>query len=120
MKYIKKFNKKIGWGSISLPLCIAAILFSNSFNNGVCYGDNILNYLGLSSWSNGNTGTHYTIYYSIAFIVLAFFIGYKFENDLGAKIGSKVCLVIFTILAIIIVAGLCAILMFQYKNNYII
>ena len=92
---MEKITKKIGIGSLSLPLCIIGALFSVSFKNKICYGDIILNFFGLKPWSNGNQGTHYTVFYSLIFIILAFIIGYKFENDLGAKLGRIVPLSIF-------------------------
>lgn len=54
-------KRKIGIGTTSLVLFIIGSLFAFTFNK-VCIGDNILNYIGLKSWSNGNQGTHYTIF----------------------------------------------------------
>ena len=49
-------KRKIGIGTTSLVLFIIGSLFAFTFNK-VCIGDNILNYIGLKSWSNGNQGT---------------------------------------------------------------
>ena len=57
---------KIGIGSLSLLLFIIGCLFSFTFND-ISIGDNILTYIGLKAWSNGNSGTHYTIFYSLLF-----------------------------------------------------
>ena len=61
-------KRKIGIGTTSLVLFIIGSLFAFTFNK-VCIGDNILNYIGLKSWSNGNQGTHYTIFYSLLFYI---------------------------------------------------
>ena len=57
-------KNKIGIGSLSLLLFIVGCLFSFTFND-ICIGDNILTYVGLKAWSNGNSGNHYTIFYSL-------------------------------------------------------
>ncbi|WP_422659971.1 hypothetical protein ACK8P5_05475 [Paenibacillus sp. EC2-1] len=93
-----KQDKKIGLGSISLFLFIFGILFSISFGNRVSFGDSILRYLGLNPWSNGDTGLHYTIIYSLIFYILALILGYKFKNDLGAKLGRTLALVTIILL----------------------
>lgn len=64
--------KKIGVGTVSLLLSIIGIVWTFTLN-GVCIGDNALNSLGLTAWSNGNTGTHFTVFYSLIFFISAFF-----------------------------------------------
>ncbi|TCZ69616.1 hypothetical protein E0485_23690 [Paenibacillus albiflavus] len=90
---MKQNHKKIGLGSISLLLFIFGILFSISFGNRESFGDNILRFLGLNPWSNGDTGLHYTIFYSLVFYIPALILGYKFKNDLGAKLGKTLSLI---------------------------
>ena len=75
-------KRKIGIGTTSLVLFIIGSLFAFTFNK-VCIGDNILNYIGLKSWSNGNQGTHYTIFYSLLFYIPSLIIGYKFNDNFG-------------------------------------
>ena len=75
-------KRKIGIGTTSLVLFIIGSLFAFTFNK-VCIGDNILNYIGLKSWSNGNQGTHYTIFYSLLFYIPSLIIGYKFNDKVG-------------------------------------
>ena len=75
-------KRKIGIGTTSLVLFIIGSLFAFTFNK-ICIGDNILNYIGLKSWSNGNQGTHYTIFYSLLFYIPSLIIGYKFSNILS-------------------------------------
>lgn len=96
-------KKKIGVGSTSILLFIAGLLFSFNFNNGVCFGDSILNYLGLNAWSKGTQGTHYTIFYSSIFFILSVIIGHKFKEDFGSKLGKILSSIILIIMLIIII-----------------
>ncbi|MBU3090762.1 hypothetical protein KPL35_01480 [Clostridium sp. CF011] len=73
---MRQVNKKIGIGSISLLLYVMGILFASSFEDKVCYGDNILKFIGLIPWSNGNSGTHYTAFYSLLFFIPSVIVGY--------------------------------------------
>ena len=86
-------NKELGIGTISLALCLAGILFSISFRF-VTIGDYILNGNGLNSWSNGNHGIHYTIFYSLVFFIPSFLIGLKYKENYGSKFGSNVSAII--------------------------
>ncbi|WP_317327398.1 hypothetical protein [Turicibacter sanguinis] len=65
-------NKKMVVGLITIFLWITGILFAWTFKNGVCYGDIILQFLKLKSWSNGTSGIHYTVFYSLLFFIPAF------------------------------------------------
>ncbi len=87
------YHKKMGMGTISLLLFIFGILFSFSFGNREALGDIILRFLGLNPWSDGDTGTHYTIIYSLIFFIPALILGYKFKNNLGAKLGRMLSLI---------------------------
>lgn len=102
---MEQAHVKIGFGSLSLLLFICGILFSLSFSNGVSFGDNIIRFFGLKPWSNGNSGVHYTIYYSLVFHIAALILGYKFKHDFGAKLGRTLALitVIFTLISVIFI-----------------
>lgn len=93
--------KRIGLGSISLLLFVCGILFSFSFDNGAAYGDSILRFLGLNPWSNGNKGLHYTMFYALVFYIPALILGYNFKNDLGAKIGKILSLIMIILLLLV-------------------
>lgn len=93
-------KKKIGIGSLSLLLFVVGFLFSFTFYN-LTIGDNILTYIGLKAWSNGNSGTHYTIFYSLLFFVPSLILGYKFKEDFGSKVGK----ILSTIMVAIIVVN---------------
>ena len=95
--------KKIGCGTIAFLLVTFAILWSFSFGlNGFCLGDTILSFLGMPAWSNGNSGTHYTIFYSLIFLVPAVLISFKYENDLFARLAKWIS----TIFSLALLAGL--------------
>lgn len=94
-------NKKVGPGSLSLLLCIIGILFSFSFKNKGAYGDDILNFIGLQSWSNGDTGIHYTVFYSLIFFITSISLGYKYKKNLGAKLGKTISLVISILIILV-------------------
>lgn len=92
-------KKKIGIGSISLLLVIIAFFWAFSIK-GFCLGDNILSFFKIPNWSNGTSGTHYTIFYSFIFLIPSLLIALKFKNDLFAKIGKWLSIIFITILLI--------------------
>ena len=92
-------DKELGIGTISLALCLVGILFAISFRH-VCMGDYIVDGLGLNSWSNGNFRIHYTIFYSLIFFIPSFFIGLKYKENYGAKIGRNLSAIIGIIIFI--------------------
>lgn len=92
-------KKKLGIGSLSLILFVLGVIWSTNmkwkFSLGdsilkgkFCLGDSILNIIGLPAWSNGNSGSHYTIIYALIFLIPSIIVGYKFPNDLFAKTGK--------------------------------
>lgn len=89
----KPNRKKVGIGSISLLLFTLGLLFSISFGEYGAFGDHLLKGIGLSPWSNGDTGLHYTIFYSLIFYVPAFIVGKRFKNNRGAKVGKTLSLI---------------------------
>lgn len=99
---MSKINKKIGFGSLSLLLCIIGILFSFSFGNKGSLGDVIINFLGLRAWSHGNRGEHYTIYYTFIFFIPSIILGFKFKDDLGAKLGKMISFIMLAIIFLFI------------------
>ena len=95
--------KKIGVGTISFLLVVFAIIWSFSFGlNGFCLGDTVLSFLGIPAWSNGNSGFHYTIFYSLIFLLLAVPISFKYESDLFARLAKWIS----TIFSLVLLAGL--------------
>ncbi len=83
-------SKKLGLGSFAFVLSIIAIIWSCStpWLDGFCLGDIVLDYIGIPSWSNGASGTHYTVLYSFVFFVPAFALGMWKKNDLFATAGK--------------------------------
>ena len=95
--------KRIGYGTIAFLLVTFAILWSFSFGlNGFCLGDTVLSFLGMPAWSNGNSGSHYTIFYSLIFLLPAVPISFKYESDLFARLTK----LISSIFSLVLLAGL--------------
>ena len=98
---MSQINKKIGFGTISLILCMMGIIFAFSFGDKGCYGDTILKYIGLSPWSDGNRGIHYTTFYSVIFFIPSLILGYKFKNNFGAILGKTLSLIMIVLILIV-------------------
>ena len=98
-------KKTLGKGTLSLLLAFLGIAWSFAIF-GVSWGDNILTALGLMSWSNGNSGIHFTVYYALVFFIPAFLLGLKYKNNFGAKAGKIIGAVmgVFIIAATLFVA----------------
>ena len=94
---------KLGIGSFSLLLFTLGILFSFSFGDYGALGDVMLRNIGIKPWSDGNTGLHYTLIYSLAFFIPALIIGYKFKSDLGAKVGKSLSLFATVFLSVLFI-----------------
>lgn len=82
-------NKKIGVGTLSFILLIVGLVWGFTWNHSFCLGDFVLNAIGLKSWSNGNSGTHYAVLYSLFFLVPSAVIGIKFPDSRLAKFGKS-------------------------------
>lgn len=95
-------KKQFGLGSISLILFILAILWSVNIRglNNFCLGDVVLNSINISTWSDGNLGIHYTIFYTFIFLVPAIIIGCKFPNHRYAKSGMFASIIMTCLLII--------------------
>ena len=80
-------KKTLGKGSVSLLLVVLALAWCCNLPilNGKCLGDIALNFLGLPTWSNGITGLHITIFWSLLLFIPAFFIAIRNKKDLFAK-----------------------------------
>ena len=80
-------KKTLGKGSISLLLVVLALAWCCNLpiQNGKCFGDIILNFLGLPTWSNGTMGLHITIFWSLLILIPAFLIAIRNKKDLFAE-----------------------------------
>lgn len=94
----KETNKKLAFGLITLLLAGVGIIFVFTFGDKN-YGDIILNNIGVRSWSKGNSGTHYTIYYSLIFFIPSVILGYKYKDNIGAKIGRGISIIMIVLIA---------------------
>ena len=108
-------KKTLGKGSLSLLLVVLALAWCCNLPilNGKCLGDIALNYLGLPTWSNGTTGLHITIFWSLLLLIPAFFIAIRNKKDLFAKSAMWISGVLC---AGIVVIGV-AILIFACKSE---
>lgn len=61
-------NKKIA--VFCFCLIFFALMFGFTFE-GYTLGDTILKFFFLPAWSHGNSGTHYTVFYSFGIILLS-------------------------------------------------
>ena len=66
-----KYNIKI---LISYLIIILGIYFGFTFNNGFCFGDTVLNTLGLKSWTGNGTGFHITAVYSFIIVSIGIWV----------------------------------------------
>lgn len=82
--------RKIGVGSLSLPMVLLAILWGCNIPwlDGACPGDIVLTALNIPTWSKGETGIHYTVFYSLILLIPAFILGAKCKGDMFASIGK--------------------------------
>ena len=80
-------KKTLGKGSISLLLVVLALAWCCNLpiQNGMCFGDIVLNFLGLPTWSNGTMGLHITIFWSLLILIPAFLIAIRNKKDLFAE-----------------------------------
>lgn len=75
--------KKLGLGSLSLPLAIFGIIFSFDFGPRLTsLGDIILKFFNIPQRSPNNF--HYSVIISFLLIVSSIFIGNKYPDHLGA------------------------------------
>lgn len=76
---------KLGLGSLSLFLCIFSFIFSFIRIDGISLGDTILSFLGLSISP---------VFISLIIFFISTFLGYRYKNDLLAKIGIKASMIL--------------------------
>lgn len=85
-KEMDVIKKKICLPLCSLLLFILGLLFGVPFGNKPAFGDIILKFIGLNSWSNNNnTGLHYTSIISLIFITLSVILTYRFLKIIETK-----------------------------------
>ena len=80
-------KKTLGKGSISLLLVVLALAWCCNLpiQNGKCFGDIVLNFLGLPTRSNGTMGLHIKIFWSLLILIPAFLIAIRNKKDLFAE-----------------------------------
>lgn len=95
-------KKKIGWGTTALALVIAGVVLSSNIYE-LCLGDYLLQKFGIPTWTDeynphGAKGLHLTPYYFLPLYLLAFYLGRKFNTDLGAKLGKRLALIMMVLM----------------------
>jgi hypothetical protein len=83
-----------------------ALILSFSFGDNIVLGDVILNSFGLKAWSDGHGGVHYTLLYTLAMVVIAYFIGAKYEDHMWARSGKNSAIFVLALLTLIIIFDL--------------
>ncbi|WP_183279917.1 hypothetical protein [Clostridium fungisolvens] len=101
-----KVRKRAGIGTCSPIMLVLALILSFSFGNNIVLGDLILDSFGLKAWSRGRVGVHYTLFYALAMVVIAYFIGDKYEEHLWAKAGKNSAIFVLALLTLIIIFDL--------------
>lgn len=94
-------KKKLGIGSISLVLFVIAFFWA--FNvRGFCLGDKVLTALNIPTWSNNlnASGTHYTVFYSVLFLIPSIVIAFKYKDDMFAKVGKWLSIILLCLLVV--------------------
>lgn len=94
-------NQKLGIGSISLALVVISFVWTYEIY-GICVGDSILSMLSIPTWSNSEnaSGIHYTVFYSLIFLIPALILAIKYKNDLFARIGKWLSIIFIGIFAL--------------------
>ncbi|MGE4514490.1 MAG: hypothetical protein AB7E26_11835, partial [Chryseobacterium sp.] len=88
----------------SFLLVILTFFWSIELKNGDCIGDNILQKIGLPFWTNGSTGFHLTLFYSLIFLIPAFILANKYPDHLFSKTSKAISLIgIFVLLSFFII-----------------
>lgn len=88
--------RKLGMGSLSLPISLFATIFSFSAIGNKSIGAWILSSVGIRF--------PYALI-SIALYILSAFIGYRYKNDRYAKIGANISITLFIICIILTITS---------------
>lgn len=103
-------TRKIGIGTISFIIFLLGIIFDIQIRKSIGIGDRVLSFFDIKTWSNGNQGIHYTIFYSLILFVISVAVGFKFKNDFGAKTGRR-----FSLCMIVFIGIVCPLLMINIR-----
>ena len=84
-------KKSFGYGSLSLLILAAGVLFMIELPNQFAISPYLFNLLGVSLYSSANnTGFYLPFMMSIVFWLLAVLVSRKHPNDFGASIGNRI------------------------------
>jgi hypothetical protein len=99
---VDKDRKVFGVGTLSLILSLIGIAFGFQLGKNDSLGDKFLSSIGVKIWSKGSNGLHYTVFYSLIFYLVSALIGFKCKDNIGAKIGRNLSLIIILLVVIMI------------------
>lgn len=100
-------SKKLGVGSLSIAFFGLSVLWSVT-KDDICLGDIALRSIGLCAWSNGTSGTHYTIFYTVGFLVPALILAARHREDRFAKAVGVLSIAYLIVIGILLIAYLAA------------
>ncbi len=91
---------RMGVGSLSIVFLLIGLISSISFGE-FCLGDMVLQYFNIKSWSNGNSGLHYTAFYSLIFYIISIIISSFRIDNFGARASRRISIFLIIMFAFI-------------------
>ena len=92
----ESMNSKKVIGNVSISLIILAFILCLGEPDGKSIGDYVFNSVGISAWSNGSTGLHYTALFSLTL----FFVGIIGARIYYGSIKPRYVLLVIILLAV--------------------
>jgi hypothetical protein len=78
-------------------IIIFGIYFSVTFSNGFCFGDEVLNTLGLKSWTDNQSGFHITAAYSLIIILTGILLLSKMKKTSFKSVLNNIIVYLFVV-----------------------
>jgi len=92
-----KYNFK---NTIPHLIIIFGIYFGVTFSNGFCFGDKILNTLGLKSWTDNQLGFHITTVYSLMIVSIGILLLAKIKKTSFKSVLGNMVVYLFVVLLV--------------------
>jgi len=86
-------------------IIIFSIYFGFTFANGFCFGDEVLNILGLKSWTGNQSGFHITIIYSLGIALVGIFLLIKTKKASYKTVLSNAVVYFFVVALVFGIIG---------------
>lgn len=87
-------KKKCGIGNLAPLLVVIGVFWSFTWKADFTFGDQVLAYFHLPSWSNGDTGIHYTVFYATPLFFLALILSIKYPKAFLAKTSKYISILL--------------------------